>query len=298
MSRRFPPLNALRMFEVVARTGNLTTAAAELHVTQSAVSRQIGLLEVYLGVQLFRRERHGVHLTKAGEGYSEQVMPALEQIAVATEVITAKNRSDVLKVRAYTTFIAKWLIPRLPDFRKRHPSIAVRIITGLRDVDFDKDEVDLAIQFGDGQWSGITATRLFPDLIEPVCSPAFVERHGSGEELLSKGPLLVSHYRRGDWDYWLRAVGRTVDEHAERMSFSSSVLTWQAAVDGLGVAIGQTAMLRSELENGLLVHPFGQPVSGENRAYWLLAPSVQRDTPKVRVFREWAMEMATSDALI
>ena len=193
MNRRFPPLNALRMFEVVARAGNLTAAASELHVTQSAVSRQIGLLETYLGVQLFRRDRHGVKLTKVGETYSEQVLPALAQIAAATEVITAKNRSQVLRVRAYTSFIAKWLIPRIPDFRKRHPEIEVQIITGLRDVEFDVEDVDIAIQFGSGEWAHVNSIELFPDCIEPVCSPTFLELHGSPDRLLQRGQIGRAH---------------------------------------------------------------------------------------------------------
>lgn len=292
MARRIPPLNPLRVFEVVARAGNLTAAANELHVTQSAVSRQIAVLEGYLGVELFRRERHGVTLTRVGRAYAEQVMPAFETIAGATERLLKGTTQGALRVRTYVTFAAKWLIPRLPEFQREHPQVEVRISNAVPDVDFDRDPVDLAIQFGDGRWPRMLADRLFEDETEPVCSPRYLAEHAPDPrrpEALLSHRLLVSHYRRSDWDDWLAATGRERDAHdAERMNFSSSVLTWQAAIDGLGVAIGQTAMLAPEFESGLLTRPFGLPLRS-GRAYWLVRPLVQRESRKVAAFREWLL---------
>lgn len=293
MSRRIPPLNPLRVFEVVARTQNLTTAAQELHVTQSAVSRQIGVLETYLGVELFRRERHGVALTRAGRAYAEQVVPAFESIAAATDKLLKGTRQGALRVRTYTTFAAKWLIPRLPEFARLHPDIEVRIANAVPDVDFDRDPVDVAIQFGDGRWPRVQADLLIPDEIEPVCSPGFTAVHkrkaGYPKPLLQQR-LLVSHYRRDDWDDWLRSTGMAAQaREAERMSFGSSVLTWQAALDGLGIAIGQRALLAAELQSGQLVAPFGQPLRRE-KGHYLVRPKVQRESRKVAVFREWLLQ--------
>ena len=296
MARRIPPLNPLRVFEVVARTLNLTAAARELHVTQSAVSRQIGTLESYLGVELFRRERHGVELTRVGQTYAEQVVPAFDAIAHATERLAKATGQGSLRVRTYTTFAAKWLIPRLPAFKKAHPGIDVRIVTAVPDVDFDRDGVDLAIQFGSGSWPRVQADLLFRDEIEPVCTPAYLKLHGGmrqREKLLAE-PLLVSQFRRGDWDDWLsaqsladRAAG------AERMFFSSSVLTWQAALDGLGMAIGQRALLTQELQSGQLVRPFARPLKRDS-GHYLVRPAVQRPSRKVTVFRDWILQAASA----
>lgn len=295
--RRIPPLNPLRVFETVARTENLTGSAHELHVTQSAVSRQIAVLETYLGVELLRRERHGVSLTRVGRAFADQIVPAFAAIANATEDLLKDTSQGALRLRTYTTFAAAWLIPRLPDFNARHPGIEVRISTAVPDVDFDRDPVDMAIQFGDGRWPHVRADLLFPDQIEPVCSPGFLARHAPDREhpeSLLRQCLLVAHYRRKDWDDWLAATGlKEMCADSPRMSFNSSVLTLQAAVHGLGIAIGQTRLLASEFEAGLLVRPFAQtrwkPLRGE-RGYYLLCPQHQRETRKTRAFREWLLQ--------
>lgn len=296
MARRIPPLNPLHVFEVVARTLNLTAAARELHVTQSAVSRQVGTLESYLGVELFRRERHGVELTRAGQTYAEQIVPAFDAIANATEKLTKATGQGSLRVRTYTTFAAKWLIPRLPAFKKAHPGIDVRIVTAVPDVDFDRDGVDLAIQFGAGHWPRTEADLLFSDEIEPVCRPAYLKLNGGirRREKLLAGPLLVSQFRRDDWDDWLQAQG-FADRAAggERMFFSSSVLTWQAAMDGLGMAIGQHALLAQELQSGQLVRPFAQPLRRDS-GHYLVRPAVQRESRKVTAFRDWILAAVAS----
>ncbi len=298
MARRIPPLNPLRVFEVVARTQNLTIAAQELHVSQSAVSRQIAVLETYLGVELFRRERHGVTLTRVGKGYAEEVVPAFDAIAGATARLLTSTSQGALRVRTYTTFAAKWLIPRLQDFRQQYPSIEVRIDNAIPDVDFDRDPADLAIQFGDGRWPRVDSDFLFPDEIEPVCTPAYLKGHRGARgrlEPLLQHRLLVSHYRRNDWDDWLAFAGMTdAAGGTERMSFGSSVLTWQATLDGLGIAIGQTAMLKAELEAGRLIRPFALPYRGE-KAYYLVRPKVQREARKIVLFRDWLLETVAKE---
>jgi LysR family glycine cleavage system transcriptional activator len=294
--RRIPPLNPLRVFETVARTGNLTVSAHELHVTQSAVSRQIAVLESYLGVELLRRERHGVSLTRVGSAFADKIVPAFAAIAGATEDLLKDTSPGALRLRTYTTFAVQWLIPRLPDFHARHPGIEVRISTAVPDVDFDRDPVDMAIQFGDGHWPNVHADLLFPDLIEPVCSPQFLAQHApdpSHPESLLRQCLLVAHYRRKDWDDWLAANGlQEMAADSARTSFNSSVLTLQAAQHGLGIAIGQPRLLAAEFEAGVLVRPFAssrwKPLRRE-RAYYLLCPQHQRETKKTRVFRDWLL---------
>jgi LysR family glycine cleavage system transcriptional activator len=296
---KVPPLNPLRVFEVVARTRNLTTAAVELNVSQSAVSRQIGVLETYLGVQLFNRERLGVTLTAAGAGYAEQIAPAFQAISRATEKLTRGDQAEALRLRTYTTFTAKWLIPHLPEFKKTCPDLDIAISNAVPDVNFARDPVDLAIQFGDGHWPDVQADLLFGDEIEPVCSPDYLARHqGSGDACATmlRERLLVSRYRRTDWDDWLAATGHDATTAAtEHMIFSSSLLTWQAAMDGLGMAIGQTYLLKAELDSGRLVRPFSQPLQRSSRGHYLVRSSLQRYSPKVERFRDWIIATIRRD---
>jgi LysR family glycine cleavage system transcriptional activator len=290
MHGRIPPLNPLKVFEVVVRTRNLTQAARELHISQSAVSKQLQVLQAYLGVELFRRERHGISLTQAGQRYGEAVAPAFEGIGRATDELMRSGSDSTLRLQTYTTFAAKWLIPRLKDFNARHGDIAVVITNSVKDVDFDRDPVDLAIQMGHGAWQGVDTQFLFEDVIEPVCSPAFLRTHApeaAYPQALLRKRLLVSHYRRADWPTWARLC-RYEDEIAgvESMRFSSSVLTWQAAADGLGIAIGQTALLADDMDSGKLVAPFGLPVR-TGASYYLVTPRLQRQSRKVELFRDW-----------
>lgn len=293
MSKKIPPLNPLRTFEVVARTRNLTRAASELHVGQSAVSKQLNVLEEYLGVELFRRERRGISLTPMGNELAERVIPAFNLIADATAHIMERGDDKKIRVQTYTTFAAKWLIPRLEDFHKQYPDLSVLIVNSVRDVQFEQDNVDFSIQLGRGAWEGADVDFLFEDIIEPVCSPAFFRQHAPERrfpQALLRTRLLVSHYRRNDWQIWAKAT-RYEDEIAEtpQMSFSSSVLTWQAALDGLGVAVGQTALLADDLAEGRLEAPFSLPVRS-GMSYYLLRPKMQRESRKVRLFRDWILE--------
>lgn len=290
---KLPPLNPLKVFYVVARTRNLTKAAQELHISQSAVSKQLNVLETYLGIELFRRERHGIVLTQAGTRYSDEISPALDVISGSTREIMRSGSDNKLRIQTYTTFAAKWLIQRLSSFNKRHPDIAVAITNSVKDVDFDRDMVDLAIQMGNGAWPGKEADFLFEDVIEPVCSPEFYRKHApeaAYPQALLRTRLLVSHYRPNDWQTWGRLCRYEQElENTESMRFSSSVLTWQAAIDGLGIAIGQTALLVDDLKSKKLVAPFHLPVR-TGASYYLVRPQLQRQSRKVTAFRDWMLE--------
>lgn len=295
---RVPPLNAVRAFEVVARTRNLTAAAQELHVTQSAVSRQIALLESYLEKKLFSRDHRGMTLTQLGATYAEQIIPAFEDIARASESLEKSDSS--IRVRAPTSFSAKWLIPHMPDFESQHPSIKVHLINALPgvDSDYDNDPVDVTVVRGPEHWNKANAEMLFEDNMEPVCSPDYLARHGAGPDSVSKllgHRLLVSRHRRRDWDDWLAAteLGQLA-VNTERMTFGVSFLTWQAAIEGLGIAIGQLPYLRRDLLNGALVRPFGRSIA-QRSAHYLVAPPPTRQTRAARLFREWIQDRIAND---
>jgi LysR family glycine cleavage system transcriptional activator len=229
-------------------------------------------------------------MTEAGRSYHQQIAPAFAQIAAATESLYEKSRGGPIRLRVYTTFAAKWLMRRLPQFQSRHPDITVRISTNVAPIDFTKEDVDLAIQFGDGAWSGAHCEHLFDDEIAPVCSPALVNgKNGRLESIddLARFRLLQSYYRKSDWPDWLAAVGRAdLAEHRDSMMFSSSILTYQAAIDGLGIAIAQVRLVDQELESGTLVRPFPQVVR-RPFAYYLLTPQRDSLARNVAIFREW-----------
>ncbi|WP_101674644.1 transcriptional regulator GcvA [Alloalcanivorax mobilis] len=299
MSRTVPPLNPLRVFECAARHGSFTKAADELFVSQSAVSRQIATLEDYLSVKLFVREQGGVRLTPEGERYQREIGPAFASIASATDRLRRTTAASPLKLRVYATFAAKWLIRRLNDFHARNPGIHVRISTSVAPVTFAKDDVDGAIQFGDGNWVDGDAEFLFGDQIEPVCSPSLLAAGPalSNPQDLFQHRLLHSRYRRIDWQDWLSSVGLRLPDETEPMIFPSSLLTYQAAMDGLGVAIGQVRMLQSEFKTGTLIRPFQRPLERDLAHYFVLPKGVEPSS-KLRIFRDWLRQEIENEELL
>jgi len=298
MTQKLPPLNPLRTFEAVARLRNLTQAARELHVGQSAVSKQLRVLEEYLGVKLYRRAQRGINLTEEGHAFAAQIIPAFEQITTATRNITEHVHDNIIRIQTYTTVAGKWLIPRLEDFHQRYPKLNVVIINSVKEVDFEKDQVDFSIQLGRGSWEGAEIDFLFEDVIEPVCSPNFLKQHVSNlnyPQAVLRTRLLLSSFRpRKDWRLWARLTRHEEEiENTAPMSFSSSLLAWQAARDNLGVAMGQLPLLVEDFENKLLVAPFQLPVK-TGFSFYLLRPKFQRETNKIMLFRDWLLQQAAS----
>src|SRR6185295_873404 len=171
MLRRLPPLNALKTFEAAARSESFTRAAEELSVTQAAVSQQIKALERTLGLKLFIRERQRLAMTEAGRDYLVVVRDALDRIAIGTDRLVERQSSGVLTVSASPDFAAKWLVHRLGRFAEAHPDIDLRVSATMHHVDFAREEVDLAIRHGDGNWPGLNVVRLCSEQLFPVCSP-------------------------------------------------------------------------------------------------------------------------------
>src|SRR5215471_21615640 len=171
MARRLPPLNALKAFEAVARSNSVTRAAEELHVTQGAVSQQLKGLEAALGVKLFNRERQRLVITETGRDYLTVVRDAFDQIAIGTDRIVQRQRSGALTVSVSSDFAAKWLVNRLGHFADAHPEIDLRVSVADRQIDFAREDVDLAVRHGDGNWPGLAVVQLCVERLFPVCSP-------------------------------------------------------------------------------------------------------------------------------
>jgi LysR family glycine cleavage system transcriptional activator len=289
---RLPPLNAVRAFEAAARHLSITLAAEELHVTPGAVSRQIKTLEDALGVQLFTRGHRQVSLTRHGQDYFRAVTRAIEVLREATRKLQRRRQRKQLKIRAYTTFAMRWLIPRLSGFHAAHPDIEVLLKASLDPVDFRKEDIDGAIRLGDGHWSGSHTYRLVDNVLVPVASPALLK---AGPRLkrpadLAQHTLLHSIARPDDWGRWLEAAG--VGEHIDAragMTYESSAMSYAAAVEGQGVAIAQRFLVEKDLQEGRLVMPLKQVVDMGDYTYYLLTPAHREETADMKTFRLWLL---------
>ncbi len=288
MAETLPPLNALRVFVTVGRLGSFTAAAAALGVTQSAVSRQIALLEGFIGQRLFNRAATGTAMTEAGRRFWNETAPALDQIKQATAAARISSDREPVRLRVYATFAVKWLLQRLPRFAALYPEIEIQLSTTAAPVDFDRDEVDLAIQFGTGRWPGLESHLLMPDIIQPVGSPRLANDAPDLPAMLRRHRMLHSHYRRRDWADWLTAVGHpTLLQPGTE--FPSSVLTLQAAIDGLGIAIGQMTLLTEDLKSGRLVTLFDRPVQ-RPLGHFIVWPETRPPGSKGRAFATWVRQ--------
>jgi LysR family transcriptional regulator, glycine cleavage system transcriptional activator len=285
---RLPPLNPLRAFEATGRLRSVRRAADELCVTAGAVSRQIQSLEAFLGVKLFRREPRSVALTANGEQYLAAVSEHLDGIRQATVRITGGQGKEILKIRAYTTFAMRWLIPRLSQFQELNPTVEVRLTTSLEAVDFSYEDVDCAIRLGDGQWPGVNAERLIPNELLPVCSPSYQQTFTLSDPVdLQRATLLHSLARPDDWPLWFQAADLPTTHSQAGPKYESSVLTYQAALDGQGVAVAQKAFVAEDLKSGRLIQPFGPVLDRGDFTYYLIYPENRLRKPAFRQFRTW-----------
>jgi LysR family glycine cleavage system transcriptional activator len=289
---KLPPLNALRAFEAAGRHLSITAAAEELHVTPGAVSRQIRGLEEGLGVQLLHRGHRQISLTSAGEDYYRAVTRAMDDLREATTRLNKRAKRKQLKVRVYTTFAMRWLIPRLSSFHAANRGIEVLLTASLDPVDFRKEDIDGAIRLGDGKWSGANAYRLVSNILVPVCSPGLL---AAGPKVrkpadLRHHTLLHSIARPDDWAHWLRSVRAERDVDARGgMTYQSSAMAYAAAIEGQGFAIAQRFLVAADLEAGRLVAPFRQAVDMGDFTYYLLTPADRKESPSMTVFRQWLL---------
>ena len=296
MPRQLPPLNALRAFEAAARSESFTRAAEELCVTQGAVSHQVKLLEATLGLKLFNRERQRLVITDAGREYLNVVRDALDRIAAGTERVLQRQNSGVLTVSTSPDFAAKWLVNRLGRFGEAHPGIDLRISATMHHIDFVREEVDVAVRHGDGNWSGLDAVRLCSEQLFPVCSPKLMSgrnRITKPSDLL-KFPLLHLEGSKA-WSQWFDAAGVADAKISYGLVLNRDSMLIDAAIDGQGVALARTALATWDLLNGRLVKPFDLGLR-LSRTYWIVCPSTASMKPKITTFRDWLLAETAEDA--
>jgi LysR family glycine cleavage system transcriptional activator len=287
---RLPSLNGLRAFEAAARHLSFTLAAGELNVTQTAISHQIRRLEQELGLRLFVRQNRALALTPEAKDYLPGIRAAFNDLRLATDRLLRKDNEHVLTVSTLASLAAKWLLPRISSFQETHPGIDVRITTSTSLVDFRSGDVDAAIRYGRGHWPGLRADWLMADEMFPVCSPALL----SGSRPLKCPQDLVHHtllHSSGanddDWRLWLTAAALPTDISKQPgITFDLILMTVQAAIDGIGVAMGRTSYVQADIAKGRLVVPFKIALPVE-AGFYLVSPEARPDPPKLAAFRQW-----------
>ncbi|OAT34540.1 transcriptional regulator GcvA [Proteus myxofaciens] len=296
MSKRLPPLNALRVFDSAARHLSFTKAAEELFVTQAAVSHQIKTLEEFLGLKLFRRRNRSLLLTEEGQSYYLDIKEIFSSINEATRKLLARSAKGALTVSLSPSFAIQWLVPRLSGFNQAYPGIDVRIQAVDREEDKLADDVDVAIFYGRGNWTGLRTDRLYAEYLIPVCAPTLL----TGEKPLKTPADLIYHTllhdsSRRDWQAYMRQLEMQNQINVQQGPiFSHSSMVIQAAVHGQGVALVNNVMARSEIESGRLVRPF-QDVLVSKNAFYLVCQDSQAELGKIAAFRQWILSQAANE---
>ena len=282
--RRLPSLNGLRAFESAARHASFTAAANELNVTQAAVSRMVRLLEERLAFQLFERRPNGLVLTAQGKALQPGLTAAFDAIAGITEQVAAMRSAPVLTLGVGPSFAVRWLIPRLASFYSEHPDIEVRIATGGAINPF-QDDWTCGIRLGDGDWPGYEAEPLFSADLFPVCTAKIAERLERPSDLRKETLLQVVH-SPGDWPLWLSAARVKLAASRLGSRFDNYAMVLQAALDGIGVAVGLRPYVEDDIAAGRLVAPFALTVP-KGRAWYLVYQAFRQEDACFIAFREW-----------
>ncbi len=293
MPRRFgrlPPLTSLEGFEAAARLKSFSLAADELNITQSAVSHQIRSLEAFFQLELFNRVGRSVELTVAGVDFLESATQSLTVLAKGRRRLSFYYRPGSVVWGATMAFASKWLVPRYSRLQEWFPDIQPWLFTTDDLYELESEEVDLAIWFGDGDWHGMEATKLFHDELTPMMSPVKypVNKTPKTAKALLKLPLLHDE-RSDDWLSWFNAVGLEDTETIEGAVFSDSGLLLESAAFGQGIALGSTILAKDLLESGKLVTPFEQSITTKD-AYYLVHSSNQALRPAVAKAKEWLLK--------
>ncbi|MCH8685019.1 LysR family transcriptional regulator [Pedomonas mirosovicensis] len=282
MDRAQLPLNALRAFEAAARHLSFTRAAAELCVSQGAVSHQVAQLERRLGTPLFRRLPRGLALTDEGQALVPVVADAFDRIGGTLDRFAGGHLREVLTLGVVGTFAVGWLLARIDDFSRLHPHIDLRLLTNNNRVDLAGEGLDLAIRFGDGAWHGTHADHLMDAPLTPLCASSLAARLTHPEDLARE--TLLRSYRADEWPRWFEAAGMRCPP-LKGAVFDSSALMVASATLGRGVALAPPAMFEQDLRTERLVRPF--PIEIHCGSYWLTRLMSRQDTPAMAAFRQW-----------
>lgn len=291
---RLPSLNALRCFEAIARLGNMNDAADELHVTQSAVSRQLRALEEELGALLFRRVHRGLVLTQKGQVLASTLREAFDLISGGVERL--QRSSERLRIRVTPTFGIRWLMPRLPRFEALHPEWRIEVNLAWSNFEPTDRGYDVGIVCGLSSWPSPLLTPLFAEQLTPVCSPAFLEKHRLPQKADDFASLRLLHCQfrppdPGDWNRWAQAWEGGLFDTSRGEFFDTLDLALRAAATGRGIAIADLAVIEDDLALGSLVVPYPDAVV-TGTSYSFVEPDPEQSSRIALAFREWVLEEA------
>ncbi len=286
-----PPFAALRAFHAAATHERHRDAAASLGLTESAISHQIKRLETFLQVALFDKSRGRGRLTETGQRYLEEIEPALLRIQAASEAIRPRGGRDVCRLTLPPSLAATWLIPRLGGFERARPEIELQLITSTRVLDLRREQVDLAIRYGRGDWSGLEARFLLEETAMPVCAPGYLAHPGGPPEgdLLARVRFIVSGNFPDEWEEWARAHGIDPPALADSVVLDVQEQALQVAASGHGLAMGRRPTVDDWLAQGRLVAPFGD-ADPTGAAYYLCKPAGSPPTAAVRRVEHWLLD--------
>jgi LysR family transcriptional regulator, glycine cleavage system transcriptional activator len=296
-TQALPSINHLRSFQVIGHHLNLVHAARELHVSPSALSYQLGVLEDRLGTRLFTRTGRGLAFTDAGRLLHGEVDQCLQRLWSAWQRVAAKGRTAPLVVNSLPTFAMHWLLPRLTAVQEQFANVEIRV--SIAQVDLERDELDCAIAYGDGQWPDTQIDFLRPESLIVVCSPTALAANGplSNVADLARFTLLTAKTRPDDWTLWANVAGDALPTSGRQLLLASRLMVIQAACESLGVAVVDPAMVRAELSSGRLVQALPHTARGHG-SYYLVYPSGEESLARVAAFRTWLLdEMARDIAL-
>ncbi|NHT77083.1 LysR family transcriptional regulator [Rhizobium sp. PP-F2F-G38] len=281
------PIKAILVFHAAARAGSIARAAEELSVTPSAVSQQIQVLEVQLGVALLTKAGRGIALTEAGERYFSMISGQMESIEQATATLRGFRSVTTLTVRATPTLSNKWLLPRLGHFLDRHPDLELRLDGTNEPTDFNQELVDIELRHGDGRWPGLYVESIAEEQFYPVCSPDYAAANSLRPEEVLGHRLIHSVKSQAQWNSWFPLAGVTPEERWPRVLFDRSHMAIDAAVRGMGIALESTLMMDEELQRGRLICPVISPPEVRISTQWIVCPRDHLRQKKVRLFLEW-----------
>ncbi len=289
-----PPLPAIRCFEAAARHLSFTRAAEELGMTQAAVSYQIRVLEERLG-PLFLRRARGVELTQAGRQLAPAVSEAFATLRAAFEDLN-QSVEGILNISAVNTLGSNWLVPRIGAFQLAHPGIAVRLEVTGRMTDFAREEIDVGIRAGAGEWPGLVSHWLMNMRYTPMLSPRLLDGAGRLEAPADLLSLPLIEASDPWWLDWFTAAGVPDPDLDGRgdIRLGTQHLAANAALGGQGVAILSPEFYSEEIAEGRLVQPFPL-IMTSSASYWLVYPHARRQSPKIRAFRDWLLEAVARD---
>jgi LysR family transcriptional regulator, glycine cleavage system transcriptional activator len=303
---RLPPLNALRAFDAVARHMSFKEAAEELFVTPAALSYQIRQLEEHLNLKLFNRLNRAIELTDHGRLIAPGLRSGFRQMAETMNQLSRRRSGNILVISAGPAFTAKWLAPRLYRYIASHPEIDTRISASLKLVDFETDDVDVAIRFGNGNYEGCDSVKLADEFVTPLCSPSLLE----GPAPLRSPKDLANHtlihdvthvgiFELAGWRDWLKAADVKGIDTERGLRFNVADHAQDAAVAGAGVVLGRTVLAQGDIDSGRLVIPFDLKLKA-NFSFYVVTHKSRSNSPMIRGFLDWLQEEISgtpSDAL-